>query len=1645
MRAAVALTLLVVLPTLAPVAAAQASDEHWLNVNQPLARPGSEVAVSVNGHAGRLLLEILRIVDPTAIRGLGDTRDLGELELVESRRVDIPSNSWGDWGSVGTSITLDEAGIYLVRTTRGDVQRFAYLQASDVSFLTKAGPETGLLYAFRLPSGAPEPGARVLVNGTEVGVTGADGTFAIDPDLMTAAIVVTAADGQTSVGQSGEYAWWPVESRKVVAQFDRPIYRPGQTVHYKAIALEARNGRYVPGDDEAIRVKVSTWTAQGEEVLHEATLAPGEFGSVAGKFDIAEDAPLSHYNVQLTTSNGAQGWASIQVDAYKKPRVKLDAEPAKSHYVQGETALVRANAAWFFGAPLNRGIVEYAITASPYETWGGGCRYCFYLTDHGGRTYYGAETIASGRGELQPDGTFVVSLDLPRSELTRYYRAEIKVTAESGEQQTASASFIAHPSEYALTLVTDRYAYNRGSNLAVTATLRDHEGAPIQHAPVTLRLGEERGDGTSTHDLLTDAHGRATITLTAPATGGAYTLHASAKDDDGREAVARQWFWIADANAYWWGADGLTVIPDKESYQPGETARVLVLSTRPASVLLTVEGADLHDWRVARVDREGTFFSIPIRDEHAPGAYVVATSIWADEGTAYYGPRIDQQQSMIAVGPDARELNVTITPDKPVYRDGDAARVLVQVKDARGLPVVGEIGLGIVDASIYKLREDPLGRFIEAIHPLTQNVRTSYAWHDNGAGFLRGGGLSLESADMALGAPVPAPMSAFAMDDKAAPPLDVKVREEFPDTAAWIPFLTTDADGIARVALTAPDTLTEWRVTARAHTKDGLFGDAKQSFHTRKPLMVELSAPRFFVQGDHVNVNVVVFNHVGELRDIEVQLLGTDAAKLAGNGYKRVTLSDGDSVRIDFPVDITDDPSLLANLTVVAITNGSTNESDAMRLKLPVLPHGVVERASRAGSNDATFALPVPAGPFAAPPTVKVTVSPSMGGAVLDALPYLLGYPYGCVEQTMSRFVPAVVATRALRDAGYAIDDPLLPEYVASGLKRLEHFQHADGGWGWWEADATHPYMTAYVVAGLAEAKRAGSPVDDEMLRRGVGSLAALYAKETNHDMRAYQAYALALAGSPPRTWPSEEEVSLDGLALLGLAKLAAGDRAGAEAARDEVMAKAVDEDGRLHWEGEGVHWGFHAIRSDVQLTAHALRLLVGLGDVDTGSRVVAWLAEQRDGAAWETTKDTAESILAIVEYLEASGEASPDFEATITVAGVERRVGFHGRSANVPRETFQLDVPLSYAGGELPIEIRKDGTGRLYWSVLVSSTPRAERIDAATHGLRVEKRITDAKGNDASALAFNEEYVVRIDVTTSTERSYVMLQDVLPAGVEVVKERDLGYGAWWWADACYGCGGSWWSNVETRDDHVAAFMTTMPAGTSTLTYKVRAVHPGTYHVLPARVEAMYDPAVWGRSAEKHVTISAPPRLLVGSAVVTELGVSLRLEPIADGYRILPRDVDVELLDEQGARIALAAAPNVTLLDDGSLDIDIEATKRLPALVTVVVKTDQLGTALRRLDTRGEVVTFDGGFAPDAASLWRAGPVVAVAGARDQSPAASPDVVFQRPDEPEPVDPQPPSDPLEPGPPPRSWIPALSALGIATTAVIAALGARRRR
>ncbi len=655
-------------------------------------------------------------------------------------------------------------------------------------------------------------------------------------------------------------------------------------------------------------------------------------------------------------------------------------------------------------------------------------------------------------------------------------------------------------------------------------------------------------------------------------------------------------------------------------------------------------------------------------------------------------------------------------------------------------------------------------------------------------------------------------------------------------------------------------------------TDDGKAGGVVTRVLVRKNLIVRLSAPRFFRQGDETVLRVIAHNYLETEKDVTFALDVAGLEVIGGQTQKVLIPAKGESF-VDWRVRAHATGN--AVLTAKALTN---EESDALEMTLPVLLFGVKERAAGSGvvfsgNGQGQWSYDYPSYADAGTRGLTITVAPSVAGTVFDALDYLTSYPWGCTEQTMSSFLPDLIVAQAVDklQVKSPIDPVVLRDMVNAGIERLISFQHDDGGWGWWPDDPSRAFMTAYVVSGLGQAKEAGYKIDEDRLNKSRDWLNSALAAHPNMvpDLRAYVVYALATTGGAPKdaldkAWSSRDKLSDEGLALIGLALDAAGDSRAKEAATLlEKKARTTDTD--AYWSGnyDGLldYWD----DTSNETTAFAIKLLVRQ-DRASGllPKAAEWLAKHRDGGYWYSTKQTAMVIGGLTDYLALSGELANTSDVEVLVNGVSA-----GKRHFGPGDGFALPwkirLPATQAGNGGQVTIRKSGNGITYWSA-ESSWYAADRKLYQTGQLALnitrdyyllEKRQptpTDPITYDLAPLKgpvhVGDIVAVRLALSGSNWK-YLLAEDPIPAGTEFLANtglNQLNNKPDWWAD--------WFTRKEFHDDR-AAFFNTEFGGRREYVYLLKVVNPGKFVIGPAQAGPMYQSNV--QTTTEPATLEVQP------------------------------------------------------------------------------------------------------------------------------------------------------------------------------------------
>ncbi|MFZ5830538.1 MAG: alpha-2-macroglobulin family protein [Planctomycetota bacterium] len=663
-----------------------------------------------------------------------------------------------------------------------------------------------------------------------------------------------------------------------------------------------------------------------------------------------------------------------------------------------------------------------------------------------------------------------------------------------------------------------------------------------------------------------------------------------------------------------------------------------------------------------------------------------------------------------------------------------------------------------------------------------------------------------EAMPMAAAAP---PMEAMAMDAakgeanasgmavEGQPMVEPTIRTNFADTALWVGSLTTDGDGTAEVSLDMPENLTTWRIKVWGMGHGTKVGEGATDVITRKDLILRMQTPRFFVQTDEVVLTANVHNYLKDKKSVQVALeLDGKVLESLTDLRQTVEIEPNGEARIDWRVKVLDEGEAVVRMK--ALTD---EDSDAMEMKIPSYIHGMLKMESYSGSlrpeeQSGKIAVSIPAERRPQQSRIEVRYSPTLAGAMVDALPYLVDYPYGCTEQTLNRFLPTVITQKVLIELGVDLEtirnkqtnlnaqelgepgeraqqwrrykrNPVFDEaevarMVKDGVERLTAMQCSDGGWGWFSGwgERSTPHLTALVVHGLQVARENDVALVPGVLERGVQWLTRyqneqvelLKRAETKPKDKPWKQFAdnidafvyMVLVDAGVKNDAMKEYLYRDrtklavySLGMIGLAYEKQGEQEKLDMVLRNIKQYVVeDEENQTAWLNlpGGFWWYWYG--SEYEAHAYFLKLLARTEPKgELAPRIVKYLLNNRKHATyWNSTRDTALCIEAMADFLRKSGEMKPEMTVEVYYDGELKQA-----VEITPKNLFQFDASFVLTGDEITdgkheVELRKKGRGPLYYNGYVTNFTLEEFITKAGLEIKVERRYYKLVEREATA-----------------------------------------------------------------------------------------------------------------------------------------------------------------------------------------------------------------------------------------------------------------------------------------------------------------------
>ncbi|MBF0135192.1 MAG: alpha-2-macroglobulin family protein [Magnetococcales bacterium] len=897
-------------------------------------------------------------------------------------------------------------GLYLVEGLLGTYRAVTLVFVSDTAAITKTSGHQLFVWTADKQNGTLAPGTQLLLTdgaGTlQSQVTGNDGTAVFDqPTPERSYLIARDRHGGVHVSENFYYDS-EIHNAKLFAFTDRPLYRPGDTVRFKLVGRrfqDARQSELLKAGPIHLTALDPTGAPVASTTFH---LDPAGGGD--GAFQLPDQAPPGGYTLRLIYRNEPYA-ASFRVANYARPHYDIDIHFDKKSFKTRETlsGVIRARHPGgqpVVGLNLELSLRAQTLAMSDYEHRQQG-RFPVQLT----QTSLTADQEGSVRFTLPPvEQPSRLTLRVVGSDATSYRVSAIRdllVEAETPPYRIETGQRITQPGAKV--------------KFTVRRPATDSGGQPVTWLLQRLEGGvTERGTVQGDHFF---------ITFDKP---GSYQIELQVGEQRNMGTLAH---WVAGEGMKT-PPDKLSMVLDKDSYRPGETVQALLTFPAPVQeALLTLERDRVYqhgflsrgaDWlRLTRRTPTQWEAAIPVTTLFQPNL-TLSVAVLQDGKYYFQNKGIRVENAPIAIA---------LTPDRPVYRPGERVTVEMRTTVAEK-PVAAQLAVGVVDEMVYVLQPE-----------LAPDIRDFFGhWRRNQVRTLSS--LNFFTYDQAIPARDGETPARFNRPVK----LLERPRRENLDTAAWLPRLRTDEQGRGRFSFIMPDSLTRWRITARATTPAGEMGQQSSFLVSEKPAYLKWSGPTRFRQGDEVNTVLMAFNMAQEAKQATLQF-GDDPPR-------ELRLVPGvNHISLSFKAD--------ADRVIDSVLTIDNQVVDRLETRLGVVPNQWRDTvAQTVALTGRTTRIHLPSGAR----DIRVILTRGVDSQLQRVAAGLVEYPYGCVEQSASRLIPLALAYGALRQFS---PDPALLERLRDRLSnqrfRLAQMAGPDAGFTWWGAQTRgDPFFTAY-------------------------------------------------------------------------------------------------------------------------------------------------------------------------------------------------------------------------------------------------------------------------------------------------------------------------------------------------------------------------------------------------------------------------------------------------------------------------------------------------------------------------------------------------------------------------------------------------------
>ena len=1291
------------------------------------------------------------------------------------------------------------------------------------------------------------------------------------------------------------------------------VYKAGDNIQYKIYVRNQDNEKIIPAPkkDYALRVIDSM-----NKTVHEVNdIELSGFGAFDGEFTVPETGSVGWYRFVLSASFTKETWEpmSVLVSDFTPSPFSVTTDINGIDFQPGEKIDITTRARLHGGGPYTDASARVTVTLRKRNFSSDDPAARGFLFDSNTPDTRNVQTLVQKEGTIDDRGNLVMNLQVPESSIY-YGRLEVESAVRDDRGKYISGRSFANYSSRDIFagLRSDSWIYREGEPADLEALVVDIHGKPVAGIPVSIKVEHRettasrvKGAGNAYLTQLNTRwvedekqvieSGEKPVAYTfTPENTGLYRITALIRDSKGRENSTELTKWVAGKGMVLWEDNhnnSLDIVPEKNKYRVGETARYLVKNPFPgAKALITVERYGILKHWVQTLDTATPVIEFRIERNFIPGYYlsvvVMSPRVEAPPGDGDVDlgkPAFRMGYVRGDVSDTGKQLSIDVRPEREDLKPGEKIGISLHASYQDNSPEEPvEFAVAVLDEAVLDL------------------LRGGSSYFDPYKGFYE-----LENLDMLNYSLIMQLVGRQKFEKKGADPAgdgggDLGLRTLFKFVSYWNPSLKADEKGNAKIEFVVPDNLTGWRVLAMAVTPGDRMGLGEGRFNVNRPTEIRPVMPNQVTEGDSFEAGFSVMNRTGKERELEITITAKGAIETEdGTGRKettqRVNVKPYKRITLWMPI-----KSKGSGKIGFTARGGDSTDRDGTVYELDVHAMTSLETAATYGTTDSdtiTELIIFPKDIRTDAGGVFVNLSPTVIGNLEGAFKYLRDYPYTCWEQKITR---AVMASHFINLKKYMPGDfdwEDAPEIPDAMLALAANYQTPGGGMSYYVPydRFASPYLSAYTAMAFNWLRERGYNVPasvenrlheylETMLRKDVAP--DFYSRGMASTVRAVALAALAqnnriILDDLSRYYPYVGEMDTFGKAhFLIAASLINGAEDMRRSVFNMIMSHAEQTGGKFIINDTFDDGYSRILSSSLRTNAAVLSAFLAYGKTEQGKvltkdipfRMVRYITRTRkQSGRWENTQENIFCMNALVEYSKAYESAEPDMTITALIGDdLLGKAAFKDRTDSPV--SLRKGLEKNDPGRHTQARIIKDGTGRYYYSAGISYAPEQVREDNINAGIDIRREYSvERNGNWVllkSPMKIGRGELVRVDLYVSipAARNFLVVDDPVPGGLEPVN-RDLAtastvdadkaksdyaadswffhYGEWSW----YGM--SRWSfyHKELRHNAARFYSEYLPAGNYHLSYTAQAIASGEFTVMPAHSEEMYDPDVFGKSA----------------------------------------------------------------------------------------------------------------------------------------------------------------------------------------------------